>query len=263
MQSKKDFACWRAIDKLHSGSLYHLHLDPSRNPVTTTCGHRSCYCSWSEKAACVAWHQRPCARAWKQWCQPPSVLPLKDSVHMLLHHTEKRNSGVKQQISSQHKIKVSVLRELGDGTGHQWPHRMKDAALDKLANKEHRNTLLELFLILTFQSVYRHIRHQYREYLNVIMARGTLQEMLSEKWTNHCFLYFFIPKYAEARLTLRLWCHSRPDVDHMSAVLFGKGQHWIWVRTGQLLKKSNISHITHYFSLKSCHGWMGWKLISI
>lgn len=157
MQSKKDFACWRAIDKLYSGSLYHLHLDPSRNPVTTTCGHRGCYCSWSEKAACVALHQRPCARAWKQWCQPPSVLPLKDSVHMLLHHTEKRNSGVKQQISSQHKIKVSVLRELGDGTGHQWPQRMKDAALDKLANKEHRNTLLELFLILTFQSVYRHI----------------------------------------------------------------------------------------------------------
>lgn len=181
MQSKKDFVCWRAIDKLSSGSLYHLHLDPSGNPVTTTCGHRGCYCSWSEKAACVALHQRPCARAWKQWCQPPSVLPLKDSVHMLLHHTEKRNSGVKQQISSQHKIKVSVLRELGDGTGHQWPQRMKDAALDKLANKEHRNTLLELFLILTFQSVYRHIQHQYREYLNVIMARGTLQEILSEK----------------------------------------------------------------------------------
>lgn len=57
--------------------------------------------------------------------------------------------------------------------------------------------------------------HQYKEYLNMIMARGTLQEMLSEKWTNHFFLYFFIRKYAEARLTLRLWCHSRPDVDHI------------------------------------------------
>lgn len=213
MQSKKkDFVCWRAIDKLYSGFLYHLHLDPSRNPVTTTCGHRGCYCSWSEKAACVALHQRPCARAWKQWCQPPSVLPLKDSVHMLFHLTKKRKKAADLISAENQNECTQIARRWNRPSMTPKDERCCTWKARKQRASQHAAGLVPYSY---FQSVYRHIRHQYREYLNVITARGTLQEILSEKWTNHFFLYFFIPKYAEARPTLRLWCHSRPDVDHI------------------------------------------------